>query len=110
VPSIDFLRVRETVTIAQVLELLGFVPVERSGDQLRGPCPLHGASSPRSRSFSVSLGRNAFRCFGCGRSGNQLDLWAAAQAVTVHEAALDLCSRFNVDPPRLAGGERKGRR
>ena len=100
-PGIDFQRVRETVTMAQVLELLGFVPVERSGDQLRGPCPLHGASSPRSRSFSVSLPRNAFRCFGCGRSGNQLDLWAGAQGLTVYEAAVDLCNQLNVDPPRL---------
>ena len=76
-PGIDFAEVRSRIRLAQVLELAAFVAVSQTGEQLRGPCPVHGSSSPRSRSFSANLGRNTFRCFRCGAAGNQLDLWVA---------------------------------
>ena len=40
-PGGDFQAVRCLVSIAQVLERIGFVPAECSGDQVRGPCPVH---------------------------------------------------------------------
>ena len=72
-PGIDFHAVRSEVSMKEVLELLGFVPAARRGDQVRGACPIHGSTSPRSRSFSANLGKNTFRCFKCGSEGNQLD-------------------------------------
>jgi DNA primase len=42
-----------------------------------------------------------YRCFGCQRHGNQLDLWAAIQAQPFHEAILHLCHRLNIDPPLI---------
>ena len=42
-----------------------------------------------------------FRCFKCGASGNQLDLWAKASKKPVYEAAPDLCNRLNKEVPRL---------
>jgi hypothetical protein len=103
-PGIDFGEVRSRVRMAQVLELAGFVAVDRTGDQLRGPCPIHGASSPRSRSFSVNLSRNTFHCFRCGAAGNQLDLWVAISKLPLHEAAADLCARLAVETPLLRQG------
>lgn len=41
-PSLDFQAVRAAVSISQVLEIVGFVTAEQSGDQVRGPCPVHG--------------------------------------------------------------------
>ena len=41
-PSLDFQAVRAAVSISQVLEIVGFVAGEQSGDQVRGPCPVHG--------------------------------------------------------------------
>ena len=100
-PGIDFRILRERITIQDVLALLGFKLVTRRGDQLRGPCPIHGSSSPRSRSFSVNLRLNTFRCFGCGRGGNQLDLWAAHSQLPLLEAARDLCAKLSLDVPNL---------
>jgi DNA primase len=85
--------------MAQVLALIGFVPRETCGEQLRGPCPLHGSSSATSRSFSVNLRRNVYHCFKCGSSGNQLDLWAAFTKMDVHSAAVDLCQRLQMETP-----------
>jgi DNA primase len=87
------------ISIACVLELVGFVPRESSGDQLRGPCPIHGSKSQSSRSFSVNIARNAYQCFKCGSSGNQLDLWAAVTQTDLHAAAIDLCEKAHVDVP-----------
>src|SRR5687767_11344587 len=97
--GIDYAELRAVVTIAQVLELAGFVASEAAGDQVRGPCPVHRSSSASSRSFSANLSKNTFRCFKCGAAGNQLDLWMAVTKLPLHEAAKDLCSRLVVEVP-----------
>jgi DNA primase len=98
-PGIDFAAVRSMVSIGQVLELMGFAASMQSGDQVRGPCPLHGSSSPRSRTFSVNLRSNRYRCFKCGSAGGQLELWAAFQGITIYDAARDLCERLGIEIP-----------
>jgi len=102
--AIEFAEVRARICIAQVLALADFVEVSRSGDQVRGCCPIHGSSSPRSRSFSANLKGNTFRCFRCGAAGNHLDLWVAISKLPLHEAAIDLCSSLGVEIPMLRRG------
>ena len=96
---IDFEQVRREASIEQVLRLVGYKPLTVSGAQWRGPCPVHKSTNARSRSFSVSLERNAFQCFGCGAQGNQLDLAAALFGLSVYEAAVELCRQLNIEPP-----------
>ncbi|MBI3463468.1 MAG: hypothetical protein HY000_10485 [Planctomycetes bacterium] len=98
---INFQVVRASVTLAQVLDLIGFVPTERRGAQVRGPCPIHGSTSTQSRSFSANLRKNAFQCFRCGASGNHLDLWATVNGMELSEAARTLCERVGVVVPEL---------
>jgi hypothetical protein len=103
--SIDFARLRELVTMRQVLELLGWQHAARHGAQLRGPCPIHRSQNPQSRSLSVNIEKQAYRCFGarCGSKGNQLDLYAAATGQRLYDAALDLCQRLGLEPPKHEG-------
>jgi DNA primase len=98
--GIDFQRLRRDIGMEAVLRLLGFVPARRHGSQVRGPCPIHGERAG-SRSFSANLSQNAYRCFHCGSSGNQLDLWAAATAKPLHQAAIDLCEKLSHPAPLL---------
>ena len=100
-PTIDFAAVRAAITIAAVLELLGFQAASSRGAQQRGPCPLHGSTRGTSRCFSVHLDHHTFHCFKCGRSGNALDLWAQATQQTPYDAALDLCQRLGIPLPTL---------
>ena len=100
-PSLDFQAVRAAVSISQVLEIAGFVATEQSGDQVREPCPVHGSTSPDSRSFSVNLPRNTFQCFKCGAKGNQLDLYAAVTRLPIHEATLQLCEQTGIDAQQV---------
>jgi putative transposase len=101
-PALDFAAVRAAITMAQVLTLLGFSPRSDHAGQQRGACPLHGSTSGTARCFSVNTHAHTFHCFKCGRSGNALDLWAAAQRLSIYDAALDLCQRLNIPLPTLA--------
>jgi DNA primase len=100
-PGIDYVKLRSLVSIEDALRVAGCEPSDISGDQLRGPCPIDGSQSPTSRSFSVNVQKGTFRCFKCGASGNQLDLWVAISKLPLHEAARDLCQRLGVDPPEI---------
>ena len=101
-PAIDFAAVRAAITIAQVLALLGFLPRSDRLGQQRGACPLHGGTHGTARCFSVNTGAHTFHCFKCNRSGNALELWAAAQRLSIYDAAIDLCQRLNIPLPTLA--------
>jgi putative transposase len=101
-PAIDFAAVRAAITIAQVLALLGFTARSDHAGQQRGPCPLHGSTHGTACCFSVNTHAHTFHCFKCNRSGNALDLWAAANHLTIYDAAIDLCQRLNINLPTLA--------
>jgi hypothetical protein len=100
-PAIDFTAVRAAITMAAVLQLLGFQAKTIRGAQQRGPCPLHGSTSGTSRCFSANLEQHTYQCFKCGRSGNALELWAQATKQTVYDAAIDLCQRLHITLPTL---------
>ena len=100
-PGIDYAKVRSLVAMADVLRLIGFEGVESQGDEIRGPCPIHGFLSPTSRSFSANIRKNTFHCFKCGAAGNQLDLWAAHFKLPLYDAAKDLCEKAGVEVPEI---------
>ena len=102
-PAIDYRAARARLPLAAVLELIGYVPSWRRGNQLRGPCPLHGSRSPRSRVFAAHLGKNVYHCFRCAAHGNALDLWAAWTRQGLHAAVVDLYQRLARDVPWLGG-------
>jgi DNA primase len=98
-PGVDFEVVRSSVSMRQVLDWLGLEPSETSGNQWRGPCPLHGSSRAESRSFSVNIDFHRYQCFRCRSSGNPIEMWAAAKALSVYDAAIDLCGKANLSVP-----------
>lgn len=96
---IDYTELRLKIGIQEVLSLLEWMPVAAAGPQRRGPCLIHGSSSPQSRSLSVNVAKNTFQCFGCGQKGNQLDLFALATGLPIYGAAVELCRRIGIEPP-----------
>ena len=100
--GLDYAAIRQRIPIRCVLLLFAYEPTHRRGHQWRGPCPLPGcppsADTSNRRCFSVNVQRHLFRCFRCGRSGNQLDLWARATGLSLYPATLDLCQRLSIVP------------
>jgi DNA primase len=103
-PGIDFRQVRQDCAMADVLDLIGFVPGVRCGAQVRGRCPVHRSASATSRSFAVHLERQVYHCFRCGSAGNQLDLYAAVTRQSLYAAAVELCVQLHREVPRLPVG------
>lgn len=91
---VDFSDVKQTVSMRMVLDHYGITGLRKygKGNDLRGVCPVHKGENDRS--FSVSLEKNAFRCFSCKARGNQLDLVAALEDCSVRDAALKLKAWF----------------
>jgi hypothetical protein len=54
-PGVDFQAIRSLIPMARVLDQLGIVPHESSGEQVRGPCPVHRSNSQKSRSTGETL-------------------------------------------------------
>jgi DNA primase len=100
-PALDYRAARQRLRLAAVLDLLGFEPRSRLGDQVRGPCLVHQSRTPTSRSFAAHLGKNVWHCFACGAGGNALDLWVAVTRQPLHVAVVDLCNRLGQELPLL---------
>lgn len=96
---IDYRQARADVQLAEVLALAGFAASERRGDQVRGPCPVHGSRSANSRSFSAHVGKQVWHCFRCGAGGNALDLWQALTKLPLYAAVIDLYARLGREVP-----------
>jgi hypothetical protein len=85
----------------QVLNLLGFQPSHRTGDQWYGCCPVQNCTSHRGRCFSVNVAMGRYHCHKCHSQGNQLELWAAATKVPLYPAAIELCHALGQEVPWL---------
>jgi DNA primase len=98
-PGVDYRVLRTEISMQDVLNQLGFVPASQSGNQLHGPCPVHGSTSATSRSLSVNLETGRYYCHKCQNHGNQLELWAAVRRLPIHQAAIDLCRALGREVP-----------
>ena len=58
-------RLRDQIDIVHVIE--GYLPLRRSGINLKGLCPFHREKTP---SFTVNTSKQMFRCYGCGEFGD----------------------------------------
>jgi DNA primase len=105
---IGFERLKQSVTIEQVLERYGLLEhLRRSGDSLGGVCPLHGGHNPVQ--FRVSVSKNCWVCFGdCHAGGSIVDFVSRKEGIGIRDAALLLQDWFNLNPdddPKPANGK-----
>lgn len=99
---VDFRQVKAAVSFDQVLAHYNVNWLRKSGDNLRGRCPLHDGEGERA--FHVSLEKGAFYCFSCKAKGNVLDFVAAMENCSLREAAFKLQEWFlaGVQKPKQA--------
>lgn len=109
---VDFRKVKDSVSIIQLLDRYGVELRKEGSDSLVGCCPIHDGSNDRS--FRVSIGKNAWKCFGrCDAGGNILDFVAAMEDVSVRDAAVTIADWFGIDDADYkrsgrANGRQKG--
>ncbi|WP_123053014.1 DNA primase [Clostridium sp. JN-1] len=70
------------------------VKLKRSGKNYIGLCPFHNEKTP---SFSVSIDKQIYKCFGCGEAGNVITFVMKTRNLTFPEAVESLADRANID-------------
>jgi len=99
-PGIDFNRLRNDITMLDVLDLLGFQCIRHRGDQWYGYCPLNNCEANRHRTpFSVNVREGCYYCHKCRSRGDQFTLWGEFINTPLHPAAIELCNRLGLEVP-----------
>ncbi|MEO7125382.1 MAG: DNA primase [Nakamurella sp.] len=103
-------RVRDANRIEAVIG--DYVALKRAGGgNLKGLCPFHDEKSP---SFTVSLARGFYHCFGCGEGGDVFDFLMKIDQLSFVEAVQQLAERAGITITMnaargISGGERTSR-
>jgi DNA primase len=102
---VDFNLIKAAVTMEMLVVQYGVTGLVKTGDEMRGVCPVHKGKSKRE--FSINLAKNTFICFAptCKARGNVLDFVAKMERCTVRDAALKMDEWFEVT--KLEIGESK---
>jgi DNA primase len=72
----------------------GYFPLKKAGKDYVALCPFHSEKTP---SFTVSPGKQIFKCFGCGRGGSVFNFVMAKESVTFPEAVRILAERAGIE-------------
>jgi hypothetical protein len=99
----DLDAIRDRISMVELYSEAGYAP-RRAGSGFTGLCPFH---EERTGSFSLRLAQGGVwrgKCFGCGWSGDVLDLYAGLRGVAFKEAAAALAGRCGLAP--ISEGDR----
>jgi hypothetical protein len=91
----DFQSIKQQVTIAQVIEMLGITGLTPHGETLRGFCPI--CKEGNNRAFVVTPARNIFYCFSEKRGGSVIDLVARFKRIPESQAGQQLAQHFGLN-------------
>lgn len=92
-------NVKVSVSTLAVADYLGLNPVKR-GKHHWVVCPFHKEKTP---SMVIYPGMRGYFCFGCGKSGDTVDLYAHVRSISMGEAAKELAEVFDKDMKAFKG-------
>ena len=84
-------KIKPAITVRQVGEMYGMEPDRRS----MVCCPFHSDNTP-----SMKLNDTYYYCFGCGATGDVIDLTAKLFSLNPRQAAEKLVHDFGLDPDK----------
>jgi DNA primase len=77
------------------------VNLKRTGRNYMGLCPFHNEKSP---SFSVSVDKQIYKCFGCGEAGNVITFVMKTRNLSFIDSVKVLAERIHMDLDYLEKG------
>lgn len=91
-------EVRNSVNIVDVISQ--YVSLEKKGKDYIGLCPFHQEKTP---SFTVSEGKQFFKCFGCGKGGNVFKFMMYQENLTFPESVKAVADMAHIQMPAGVG-------
>ena len=92
IPEETIAKVRNNVNIVNVISQ--YVSLEKKGKDFVGLCPFHEEKTP---SFTVSEGKQFFKCFGCGKGGNVFSFLMYKENLTFPESVQKVADFAHID-------------
>ena len=86
-----FQKIKSAITVPQAAKVYGMEPERRS----MVCCPFHSDNTP-----SMKLNDTYYYCFGCGATGDVIDLTAKLFSLNPRQAAEKLVHDFGLDPDK----------
>ena len=84
-------EIKAKVDLVEVVA--SYLPLKKSGRNFSALCPFHGEKTP---SFMVSAERQAYKCFGCGESGDVFTFLEKMEGWDFRETLEELAKRTGV--------------
>lgn len=88
----DAENIKEKLPIEEIIS--SYVELKKAGKYLKGLCPFHNEKTP---SFTVSVDRNTFHCFGCGKHGDIFSFVQDYEGIEFQEALKLLADKAGVE-------------
>ncbi|MFA9392444.1 MAG: DNA primase [Prolixibacteraceae bacterium] len=85
-------RIMDAADIVETIQ--DFVVLKRRGVNYLGNCPFHNEKTP---SFTVSPGKQIYKCFGCGKGGGSVNFIMEHEHLTYVESLKYLAKKFHID-------------
>ena len=86
--------IQQITSRTDIIDVVGeFVKLKKRGTNYMGLCPFHNEKTP---SFTVSPGKEIYKCFGCGKSGNAIGFLMEHEKMGYPEALRWLANRYNI--------------
>lgn len=98
IPESFINEVRNSVNIVDVIGQ--YVSLEKKGKDYIGLCPFHQEKTP---SFTVSEGKQFFKCFGCGKGGNVFKFMMYKENLNFPESVKAVAQFANISMPAGVG-------
>ena len=83
------------------------VPLKKKGREYTACCPFHNEKTP---SFTVSISKQFYHCFGCGVHGNAISFLMEYDHMGYVEAIETLASQIGQEVPREGGDNKPNKR
>lgn len=103
--SLDY-TIREIKSKIDILTIVeeSTLHLRKRGRNFIGLCPFHSEKTP---SFTVNPQKNIFKCFGCGVSGDLINLYAQLNGIKNRKAVSELAQRIGLSGKKLTKKQKK---
>ncbi len=87
--------IQQILQASDVVDVVGdFVSLKKRGANMIACCPFHNEKTP---SFSVSVAKQIYKCFGCGKGGDAVRFLMDLEGLSYPEALKWLAKKYSIE-------------
>ncbi|MFA6128831.1 MAG: DNA primase [Bacteroidales bacterium] len=89
--------IQDQIRSLPIGEVIGhYITLKKKGSDYQASCPFH---TEKTSSFSISVKKNIFKCFGCGIAGDGIEFVKQYRQLDFIEACTEIAKNHHIDIP-----------